>query len=280
MNYRHAFHAGNFADVMKHVVLVRLLAYLLRKPAPFRYIDTHAGLGLYDLAGDEATRTGEWRGGVGLMEAPFAPEVEELLAPWRQVVEAVRTRYGPDTYPGSPGIAREVLRPTDRAIFVEKHPEDHAQLARRFGRLAHVKALHLDGWLSLRGFIPPKERRGLVLIDPPFEEPGEFARCADRLSEAQRRWPSGVYALWYPIKHIDDVEALARALSASLSVQTLRLELFIAPADGARLAGSGMIVVNPPWTLAQEAAAILPALADRFGYPAGFRCEELVGETR
>lgn len=278
MNYRHAFHAGNFADVMKHVVLSRLLDHLLRKPAPFRFIDTHAGLGLYDLSGDEATRTGEWRSGIGLMAEPFAPDVDALLEPWRRVVEAVRTRYGPETYPGSAGIAREMLRPIDRAIFVEKHPEDHARLARRFGRLAHVKALHLDGWLSLRGFVPPKERRGLVLIDPPFEEPGEFARCAARLVEAQRRWPSGSYALWYPIKHVEEVEGLARSLADTLSAPTLRLELFVGPADGTRLVGSGMIVVNPPWTLGNDAALILRSLAERFGNPGGWRCDELVAE--
>ena len=278
MNYRHAFHAGNFADVMKHVVLTRILAHLSRKPTPFRVVDTHAGIGLYDLGADEALRTQEWRGGVGLMDEPFAPDVEALLAPWRAVLAAIRRRHGPQAYPGSPAIIRDMLRPQDRAIFVEKHPEDHARLAARFARAANAKVLRLDGWLSLGSFVPPKERRGLVLIDPPFEETGEFARCADGLRRAELRWPTGCYALWYPVKRRDDVDAFARTLAASLTAPTWRFELNLAPADGTRLAGSGMIVVNPPWTLPDEAASLLPALASRFGAAGGWRLDELVRE--
>lgn len=278
MNYRHAYHAGNFADVMKHVLLARIVTHLLRKPAPFRVIDTHAGIGFYDLAGDEATRTGEWQGGVGLMEAPFPAEVEALLAPWRAVLVSSRERAGEAAYPGSPAIAREMLRAADRAVFVEKHPEDSALLARRFARAANVKVVELDGWLALGGFVPPPERRGLVLIDPPFEEPGEFARCAKRLIGAVRRWPTGIYALWYPVKHPGDVQGLAETLAAGLQVPALRLELSIAPADGTRLAGSGLIVVNPPWTLEADAKALLPALTDRFGSEVPPRIEVLVRE--
>lgn len=278
MNYRHAFHAGNFADVMKHVLLTRILLHLARKPTPFRVIDTHAGIGLYDLAGEEAARTGEWRSGIGLMEKPFNPDVEALLAPWRAVLAAIRGRHGPSAYPGSPLVAREMLRPEDRAIFVEKHPEDHARLAARLGRAANAKALRLDGWLALGSFVPPKERRGLVLIDPPFEEAGEFSRCAGRLVRAQGRWPTGIYALWYPVKRAAEVEDLVGSLAAALAVPALRLELNVAPPDGTRLSGSGMIVVNPPWTLAGEAASLLAAWAGRFGGGASFRCEEWARE--
>lgn len=278
MNYRHAFHAGNFADVMKHVVLTRIITHLLRKPAPFRVIDTHAGIGLYDLTSDEATRTGEWRGGVARMGEAFAPEVETLLAPWRAVLAGIRARRGEAAYPGSPSLAREMLRPDDRAIFVEKHPEDRALLARRFSRAANVKVVELDGWLALGGFIPPPERRGLVLIDPPFEEPGEFARCGAQLRGAVRRWPTGVFALWYPVKHPGEVEGLARTLRSHLAAPTLRLELNLASATGARLVGSGMMIVNPPWTLEAEAATLLPALARRFDAVAPWICEMLVGE--
>lgn len=278
MNYRHAYHAGNFADVVKHVLLSRIITHLLRKQTPFRVIDTHAGIGLYDLAGDEATRTGEWRSGVGLMAAPFRPEIEALLAPWRAVLAAARGRAGPAAYPGSPFIAREMLRPGDRAVFVEKHPVDRARLARTFGRAENVKVVELDGWLALGGFVPPPERRGLVLIDPPFEEPGEFARCADRLARAVRRWPTGIYALWYPIKHPAEPDELARALAAGLQVPALRLELSVVPADGTRLAGTGMIVVNPPWTLQADAMALLPALAERFESRAPWLCEPIVRE--
>lgn len=278
MNYRHAYHAGNFADVMKHALLARILAHLLKKPAAFRVIDTHAGIGIYDLSGEEASKTDEWRSGVGAMEASFSPEVERVLEPWRHVVAALRADRGSAAYPGSPGIVRAMLRPQDRAILVEKHPQDHATLAAEFRHAANVKVVHLDGWAALGGFIPPKERRGLVLIDPPFEEPGEFARCAARFAQALRRWPTGIVALWYPVKHDKEVAALADAVSAAVSARTLRLELHVAPADGTRLAGSGLLVANPPFTLAEDAGRLLPALVERF-QGTGFVREDLVPET-
>ena len=277
MNYRHAYHAGNFADVMKHALLARILAHLLKKPAAFRVIDTHAGIGIYDLAGEEASKTGEWCSGVGAMDAPFSPDVETVLEPWRQAVAALRADRGPSAYPGSPAIVRSMLRAQDRAILVEKHPQDHATLAAEFRHAANVKVVHLDGWAALGGFIPPKERRGLVLIDPPFEEQGEFARCAARFAQALRRWPTGIVALWYPVKHEREVAAFAEAVSSAVTARTLRLELHVAPADGTRLAGSGLLVANPPFTLAQDAGRLLPALVKRFG-GAGFVCEDLVPE--
>lgn len=265
MNYRHAFHAGNFADVMKHVILVRLLGHLQRKPTAFRAIDTHAGIGLYDLAGDEASRTGEWLEGIGRMDAPFATDVEALLEPWRALLGQARERHGPAAYPGSPAILREMLRPQDQAILVEKHPTDAASLRERYNDIRNIKVLHLDGWTALGSLIPPKERRGLVLIDPPFEEPGELARAADRLAKAVRRWPTGLFALWYPIKIEREIDLVARDLAANLARPALRLEVLVDRADGRALAGSGLVVVNPPWTLAAEASALLPALADRLG---------------
>src|SRR5215217_6969439 len=155
VNYRHAFHAGNFADVMKHVILTRILVHLKVKPAPFRAIDTHAGTGLYDLQADAAERTQEWRGGVDRLGEPFAPEVEALIAPYRAILATVRERHG-DAYPGSPLIMRELMRPQDRAVFVELHPEDEAVLARRFRRDTQVKVLHLDGWTALHALISGK----------------------------------------------------------------------------------------------------------------------------
>src|SRR5690349_6490240 len=149
MNYRHAFHAGNFADVMKHALLVRALAYLQRKEAPVRVIDTHAGIGLYDLAGDEAGRTGEWRDGIGRLGEPFGAEVEALLAPYRQVLAEVKARQGEQAYPGSPAIVREMLRRQDRGVFVELHPADHAVLAEHYNTVTNAKVMHLDGWTAL-----------------------------------------------------------------------------------------------------------------------------------
>ncbi|NNM73498.1 23S rRNA (adenine(2030)-N(6))-methyltransferase RlmJ [Enterovirga aerilata] len=280
MNYRHAFHAGNFADVMKHALLARILVHLRGKETPFRVVDTHAGIGRYDLAGPQAERTLEWRAGIGRMEEPFGPEVEPLLAPYREVIGATRARYGETVYPGSPAIVRELLRPADRAVFVEKHPEDGAVLAERFNAVHNIKVMLMDGWIALRGLIPPKERRGLVLIDPPFEEPGELARAASRLRDAMRRWPTGIFAVWYPIKDMAEIESFVAAASGAQARDLLRLELLVDRPDGLRLAGSGLLVANPPWTLAGEAGLLLPALAERLArrdYGA-FRCERLERE--
>ena len=264
MNYRHAFHAGSFADVMKHALFVRILAYLQRKDAPLRVIDTHSGIGLYDLAGGEAGRTGEWVDGIGRLETPLPEAAEALLAPYRTVVEAVRARQGANMYPGSPAIVREMLRRTDQGVFVELHPQDHASLSQRYNAVANLKVLHLDAWVALHALIPPKEKRGLVLIDPPFEKPNELERLGDELLKALRKWPTGTYAAWYPVKDLGPVDAVAKSLDAGCSRPGLRLELYVdRPDDPARLNGCGLFVVNPPWTLREEAEILLPALADR-----------------
>ncbi|HEX2553649.1 MAG TPA: 23S rRNA (adenine(2030)-N(6))-methyltransferase RlmJ [Microvirga sp.] len=275
MNYRHAFHAGNFADVMKHALLVRILAYLQRKETPLRVIDTHAGIGLYDLSSDEARRTGEWGEGIGRLDTPFAPQVEAILAPYRAVVAAVRARHGPKAYPGSPAIVREMLRRQDQGVFVELHPKDHATLSERYNAVTNLKVLHLDAWIALHALIPPKEKRGLVLIDPPFEEPNEMQRLGDELLRAVAKWPTGTYAAWYPVKDLAPVDKVVKALDAALGRPALRLELYIdRPDDPARLNGSGLLVVNPPWTLRDEAETLLPALAERLsrGRYGAYRC--------
>jgi 23S rRNA (adenine2030-N6)-methyltransferase len=276
MNYRHAFHAGNFADVMKHALLVRMLVYLQRKDTPLRVIDTHAGIGLYDLTGDEAGRTGEWLDGIGRLDAPFGPEVETLLEPYRRVVAEVRARYGAETYPGSPVIVRECLRRQDRAVFVELHPADQQVLAERFRPVTAVKVMHLDGWTALHALIPPKEKRGVVLIDPPYEEPNELERLGSEMLKAVRKWPTGVFAGWYPIKDTGPVDAVAKRLNEACPRPGLRLELYVDdPRDPAGLNGSGLFVLNPPWSLRQEAEILLPALAERLarGGHGAFRCE-------
>jgi 23S rRNA (adenine2030-N6)-methyltransferase len=276
MNYRHAFHAGNFADVMKHALLVRILVYLQRKETPLRVIDTHAGIGLYDLAADEAERTGEWVDGIGRLGDAFPPDVEEVLAPYRKVVADVRARHGEMAYPGSPGILRELLRRQDRGVFVELHPADHAVLSAAYNAVANLKVMHLDGWTALHSLIPPREKRGLVLIDPPYEEPNELERLGDELLTALKKWPTGVYAGWYPIKALEPVDAVAARLHAESPRPGLRLELLVDdPQDPNRLNGSGLFVLNPPWSLGREAEILLPALAERLsrGRYGGYRCE-------
>jgi 23S rRNA (adenine2030-N6)-methyltransferase len=276
MNYRHAFHAGNFADVMKHALLVRILAYLQRKETPLRVIDTHAGIGLYDLTADEAERTGEWVEGVGRLDRPFSPEVEEILAPYRKVIADVRARHGETIYPGSPGIVRELLRRQDRGVFVELHPADVEVLNEAFNMVSNLKVMHLDGWTALNALIPPKEKRGLVLIDPPYEKTGELERLGTELLAALKKWPTGVYAGWYPIKDVGAVDAVVARLNEQSPRPGLRLELYVDdPRDRSRLNGSGLFVLNPPWSLKDEAETLLPALAERLsrsGYGA-YRCE-------
>lgn len=269
MNYRHAFHAGGFADVMKHALVARIFAHLAKKDAPYRYVDTHAGIGLYDLAADEARRTGEAADGIERMAAPFAPEVEAVLEPWRTALAAVRARWGDTAYPGSPALARELLRRQDRGVFVELHPADAQALTERYNEVANLTVLRLDGWHALSAQIPPKEKRGLVLVDPPYEKPGELDRLASAFTAAVAKWPTGVYAGWYPIKDRREVDR-ALAPLAELPRPGLRLELYVRdPKRVDRLVGSGLVVINPPWTLEAEARLLLPALAERLGREPG-----------
>ncbi|MGA2565993.1 MAG: 23S rRNA (adenine(2030)-N(6))-methyltransferase RlmJ [Pseudolabrys sp.] len=267
MNYRHAFHAGNFADVFKHAVLCRILDYLRTKPAPFRVIDTHAGAGLYDLAGSEASRGGEWRDGIArLMAAPLAAPVAALLAPYLEVVGALNERGRLKTYPGSPALARAWLRPQDRLIVCEVEPQAAAALRQNLRGDVRIKTLEIDGWTALGAYVPPKERRGLVLVDPPFEEDSDFHRLSHGLAEAHRKWATGIYALWYPIKDRGEPDALAKRLRRSGIAKMLRAELNVAPlGEPTRLNGCGMILVNPPWTLESELSVLLPALAGILG---------------
>ena len=196
MNYRHAFHAGNFADVVKHAVLARVIAYLKRKDKAFRVIDTHAGAGLYDLASDEAARTGEWRSGIGrVMTGALSADAASLLSPYLDAVRAANPDGGPSAYPGSPAIVRHLMRRQDRLTAIEKHPDEAAALKALFAGDVQTRVIELDGWLALGGHLPPKERRGLVLVDPPFEAEGEFDRLVGGLLKAHRRWPGGSRAL-------------------------------------------------------------------------------------
>jgi 23S rRNA (adenine2030-N6)-methyltransferase len=263
MNYRHAYHAGSFADVVKHAVLCRVLVHLREKPAAFRVIDTHAGAGIYDLTSTEAAKTGEWRDGIGrLMSAQLDAEIRALLAPY---LDAVAARNPPDrltTYPGSPALAQSFLRRQDRLIACDLEPRAMAMLARNLHRDARVKTLAIDGWTALAAYLPPKERRGVVLVDPPFEQPDDFSRLAHGLESAHRKWATGIFLLWYPIKDMADITAFTRRLARSSIAKILRLELNVAAmADTTKLVGTGLIVVNPPWKLHDELTRLLPALA-------------------
>jgi 23S rRNA (adenine2030-N6)-methyltransferase len=330
MNYRHAFHAGNFADVMKHATLARVLMHLLGKPAAFRVIDTHAGAGLYDLKGEEASRSGEWRDGIErLLAVPLAPAVQTLLKPYLDVVaalnntppfvpakagtqsdnsseserpldsppslklrrakaaesvEARRAKMGRlrgnernespslgaefalTIYPGSPALTRAFLRAQDRLVACELEPKAFAALAHNLARDRRIKTVAIDGWVALNAYVPPPERRGIVVIDPPYEDAEDFARLAQGLETAHRKWASGIYLLWYPIKGRQGADALARSLKRSRIARILRAELAVAAtAAQGPLGGCGLIVINPPWTLADELSIMLPELAKALG---------------
>ena len=283
MNYRHAYHAGNFADVVKHAVLARLVEYLKRKDKAFRVIDTHAGIGLYDLASEEAQKTGEWHDGIGrLVEAKLPADAAELLEPYLDAVRAQNPQGGISSYPGSPVIARHLLRKQDRLSAIELHPEDAQTLATQFEGDFQTKVIELDGWLSLGAHLPPKEKRGLVLVDPPFEKEGEFSRLVEGLTKAHKRWPGGVFALWYPVKDRKAVAAFREALSEAGIPKIMDIEFYIRPpSPEPRLDGTGMVVVNPPFQLEGEMRIMLPALAKVLAEQKGARwsVEWLAGEA-
>jgi 23S rRNA (adenine2030-N6)-methyltransferase len=268
MNYRHAYHAGNFADVLKHAVLALVIAHLKRKPAPFRIVDTHAGSGRYALDSAAAAKTAEWEGGIGRLlgtaASPLPAPAATLLAPY---VGAVRAENGDETlrvYPGSPLIAQRLMRPGDALIANELHPEEHALLKAAIGRDRRVKVLQLDGWLALKAQLPPRERRGIILIDPPFEREGELQRMADGLAEGHSRFATGVYIAWYPIKDPKPVAAFHRAVAAHAGANLLRAEVLLRrPVDPDRLNGCGLVVANPPHTLQTDLAVVLPEIARR-----------------
>jgi 23S rRNA (adenine2030-N6)-methyltransferase len=260
MNYRHAYHAGNFADAMKHAILARVIIYLQRKEAAFRVIDTHAGIGRYDLAAGAAAKTGEWLDGVGrLRDAVLPSEAALLLKPWLDVAMPMVFATQP-TYPGSPCLTRALLRKQDRLTALELHSEDAAILAKVFAGDFQTRVIELDGWLALGAHLPPKEKRGLVLIDPPFEDPREFERMVDGVIKAHKRWPGGIYALWYPVKDRAAVARYRKALIASGIPDIIDTEIIVRDSGGERLDGCGMTIINPPFTLEAEAKTMLAAL--------------------
>jgi 23S rRNA (adenine2030-N6)-methyltransferase len=263
MNYRHAFHAGGPADVVKHAVLARILVHLCNKPAAFRVIDTHAGAGLYDLRGSEATRSPEWRDGIArLLAAPIDSETAALLAPYLDAVRALNPGGELAAYPGSPVVTCSLLRSQDRLVACELKPSAAAALAHNLGGDRRAKAIAIDGWTALNAYVPPPERRGVVLIDPPFEATDEFSRLAQALEAAHRKWATGTFVLWYPLKGRQDSDALARRLRRSAIPKVLRAEVdFAMQRKPEGLAGCGLIVVNPPWMLAGELEVLLPFFA-------------------
>ena len=248
MNYRHAFHAGNFADVHKHVILLALLERLCRKPKPLLYLDTHAGRGWYDLRSAEASRGHEWQDGIGKART-LAAQSEDL----KRYLAVLESAASETRYPGSPILAMLQLRQGDRGVFIEKQLEE-AYALQQFSRGRRgISIVHGDGYAALKTYLPPRENRGLVFIDPPYESEREFAEVGRALTFCLQRWPTGVIAAWYPIKATGDVARFHATMKASGLRKLLLLDLSVRPTDSpVGLNGSGMLVANPPWQFDEE----------------------------
>ena len=276
MNYRHAFHAGNFADVHKHVVLLALLERLKQKPKPLFYLDTHAGRGWYDLRAEDATRGGEWREGIARLAGRTTLRSADLLR-YLQATHAAGAT--PTRYPGSPVLALEALRAGDRAVLIEQQPAEAQALKQSTPGKRDVAVVCGDGYAALKTYLPPRENRGLVLIDPPYEAESEYADAERALRLGLSRWPNGVFALWYPIKAGTQARRLNAALHSSGLRKLLRLELTVRPADSPiGLNGSGLVIANPPWKFEGEMTAALTELHAALSESGGSRVEWLVGE--
>lgn len=273
MNYLHAYHAGNFADVVKHLTMVAIIGYLQRKEAPIRVIDMHAGSGRYTLKGKEARATGEAASGIArLLEngdpkqlIPLGPDVEQFAKPYMDVI--IRLNPGPELeiYPGSPLLVRHLLRANDRLTACELRDFEFAKLQKLFAGDPQVLTRNVDSWKNLKGFLPPDLKRALILMDPPFEKPHEMERAMDAISMGVRRFPMGIYMLWYPIKARYQAEIWAKSLAKrkpGLGVETiLRAELYVrAPDNEDQLNGTGLFIINPPYRLQKMLEDALPVL--------------------
>ncbi len=280
MNYRHDYHAGNFADVVKHVVLARVATYMMAKPRPFRVIDTHAGAGRYDLLGPEASKTGEWRDGIGrIFAAHFPPAVTEIIEPYLNAVRAVNTTDELKVYPGSSLIARMIMRPEDVLVANELNAEEYGRLKRAFGRTKNTTILNIDARHAVKSLLPPKERRGVILIDPPFEAKSEFDDLAVAVKEAMARFSAGVYLVWYPLK--DEVAAgrFVAEVTRDFSLEFLDVRFSVcAPFPGLGLTAAGLLVLNPPYLLRNELETLLPYFKDVLseGTGSGFQLNDRV----
>jgi 23S rRNA (adenine2030-N6)-methyltransferase len=269
VNYRHAYHAGNFADVLKHVTLVAALDYLGRKDAPYFYLDTHSGRGNYPLTAGETQRAGEYRDGIARLLDAAAPPA--AVAAYLDLIRRLGVEDGRlVAYPGSPRLAAACLRPGDRGALCELEPKEAAALRGELKRDDRFAVHDRDGYEALGALLPPREKRGLVLIDPPYEQPDEFDRLLAALTGALQRWPGGVYAVWYPIKHGDAASRFVARMAATGVRRQLVAELCLRPDDSpVGLNGAGLLVVNPPWQLDARLAEALPWLHERLAVAAG-----------
>lgn len=271
MNYRHLYHAGNFSDVMKHVLLIGLATAFLKKEKAWAYIDTHAGVGIYDLHSACAKKTDEHQDGITKLNAATKPSSCEWIQRYLEIIREVNFAGPLQYYPGSPAIVRALLRPQDHMILSELHPEDYRELKENFSDDVAVSIHHMDAYTLLKACLPPKSRRGLILIDPPFEDPLEFKKIIAGLEQAFTRFATGVYAIWYPIKDRDRVEGFYRALTR-FKKPLFKVEIRLKnPSD--KLSECGLAVLNPPFGFSALCQTqVMPYLAEMLSFD--YRCHE------
>ncbi|WFQ79119.1 23S rRNA (adenine(2030)-N(6))-methyltransferase RlmJ [Xenorhabdus sp. SF857] len=259
LSYRHCFHAGNHADVLKHVVQSLIIESLKVKEKPFLYLDTHAGSGRYHLSGERAERTGEYLEGIARIWQ--RDDIPEELAAYMDVVKMLNPQGSLRYYPGSPLIARHLLREHDELNLSELHPSDFPLLRTEFSRDRRARVLREDGFQQLKSKLPPKSRRGFVLIDPSYELKSDYQNVVQGIQEGYKRFATGTYALWYPVVLRQQIKRLVKGLEAAGIRKILQIELGVRPdSDQRGMTASGMIVINPPWKLEQQMKAVLPWL--------------------
>lgn len=277
LSYRHSFHAGNFADVIKHIVLIEILESLTQKDKPFEYIDTHSGAGIFNLKSNDALKLQEHNTGIGKLDAKKFPELKSYF----EVVKAYNPSPKVSVYPGSPAIAKHYLRSQDRGWMYELHPKDHQSLSNNMKTSRKIRVTCDDGLKSLGSLLPPTSRRGMVLIDPSYEVKTEYDQVIKTVIDAHKRFSTGIYAIWYPVIDRKTIERMEGKLIRSGIKNIQRFELGIAPDSQEHgMTASGMFVINPPWKLKDTMSSLLPKLADTLGQdgPSQFKCEILVDE--
>ncbi|EHK7542390.1 23S rRNA (adenine(2030)-N(6))-methyltransferase RlmJ [Vibrio cholerae] len=278
LSYRHSFHAGNHADVLKHIVQSLILNSLQQKEKPFVYHDTHSGVGRYDLTHEWSEKTGEYKQGIARVwqQDNIPAELDSYLDAIRQLNQGETLRY----YPGSPRVARAYLREQDRMVLTELHPSDYPLLEQEFHRDRQVSIYKEDGFARLKASLPPQERRGLVLIDPPYELAKEYRDVVRAIAQSYKRWATGIYAIWYPVVNRCDIDDMLEGLQGLEIRKILQIELGVAPDTNERgMTASGMIVINPPWTLESQMQTILPFLKQAIAPATGhYKVEWVVPE--
>ncbi|WP_101758850.1 23S rRNA (adenine(2030)-N(6))-methyltransferase RlmJ [Oceanicoccus sp. KOV_DT_Chl] len=277
LSYRHSFHAGNFADVLKHIVLVEILEHLVQKEAPFEYIDTHAGAGLFNLHSTHAKKLEEHTGGIGSLDAAQLPQ----LSCYFELVNGYNRGGTLKHYPGSPAFAQHFLRPQDRAWLYELHPEDYQSLRKNMQSNRKIRVEHEDGLKGMMAVVPPKSRRGLVLIDPSYEVKTEYDQVFDAINKAHKKFATGIYVLWYPVVERRQIDVLEKKFKMSGIKNIQRFELGVTADTKERgMTSSGLFVINPPWKLFDTMSAVLPVLAQQLGRSDGqfYKCDIIVEE--